>query len=133
MNNTARHAVATIGTLAATASLLAVAPAQSAELAGSRITVRASDYTVSSGEQFRLRGFLTSEGTPLEDATVRVKTYRNGEWVRLPGAFDLTNDEGRYGIRIILQMKGQRQLRVIGDPKGDDIRNARRDIVVTVR
>lgn len=132
MKHTTRRAVAVAGALAATTTLVGIAPAQSAEIAPSRITVRSSDYDVASGEEFRLRGLLTSEGDPVPDATVRVKTYRNGEWVRLKGAVVNTNDEGRYRVRVILQMKGERQLRVVGNPQGDDIATARKDLVVTV-
>jgi hypothetical protein len=128
-----RSAVAVLATTAAAVSVVGVAPAQAADVAGSRVTVHASDYDVRSGEQFRLRGILKSEGEPVADATVRVKTYRNGAWVRLRGAVVTTNDEGRYRVRIVLQMKGQRQLRVVANPMGDDIRTARRDTVVTVR
>lgn len=132
MRHTTLRAITLVGALAASMSVVSLTPAQSAEVAQSRITVRSSDYDVASGEQFRLRGRLTSEGDPVPDATVRVKTFRNGEWVRLEGAVVSTNEEGRYGVRVILQMKGKRQLRVVGNPKGDDIATARRDLVVTV-
>lgn len=132
MRHTTLRAIALVGALAASTSVVGLTPAQSAEIAQSRITVRSSDYDVASGEQFRLRGRLTSEGDPVPDATVRVKTFRNGEWVRLEGAVVSTNEEGRYGVRVILQMKGERRLRVVGNPKGDDIATARRDLVVTV-
>jgi len=101
-------------------------------VAGSRITARASDATPASGQQLVLRGVLRSEGAGVSDATVRVKTYRNGEWVRLRGAVVSTNDEGRYRVRLVLSMKGDRRLRVVGNPKGDDIRTARKDLTVTV-
>jgi hypothetical protein len=137
MKHTRHHAtrsvVAVVATTAAAVSVVGAAPAQAADIAGSSVTVHASDYEVRSAEQFRLRGILKSEGQPVEGATVRVKTYRNGEWHRLRGAVVRTNEEGRYRIRIKLQMKGQRQIRVVANPKGDDIRTARRDTVVTVR
>lgn len=133
MNHHTRRAAAVIGTLATAASVVSIAPAQAEEVAGSRITVRSSDYDVSSGEQFVLRGRLMSEGDPVSDATVRVKTYRNGAWVRLEGAVVSTNDEGRYRVRVILSLKGERKLRVVGNPQGDDIKTARKALVVTVR
>ncbi|HEX6247370.1 MAG TPA: hypothetical protein VFZ64_05815 [Nocardioidaceae bacterium] len=133
MNHHTRRAAAVIGTLATAASVVSIAPAQAEEVAGSRITVRSSEYDVSSGEQFVLRGRLMSEGDPVSDATVRVKTYRNGAWVRLEGAVVSTNDEGRYRVRVILSMKGERKLRVVGNPLGDDIKTARKGLVVTVR
>lgn len=132
MKDTTRRTVAVVGTLVAGASLLGVAPAQAEEVAPSRITVRASDYDVASGEQFVLRGALWSEDEPVPGATVKVKTLRDGEWVRVKGAVVTTNDEGRYRVRVILAMKGERMLRVVGDPAGDDIATARKSLVVTV-
>ena len=132
-HSTTSRTVAVAGTMAAAASFVGMAPAQSAEPATSQLTVHASDTTVRSGEQFVLSGRLTSESTPLTDATVRVKTYRNGTWVPLTGAVVSTNDEGRYRVRVVLSMKGTRQLRVVGNPRGEDIRTARKDIAITVR
>ncbi|MGH3363315.1 MAG: hypothetical protein ACRDOW_01210 [Nocardioidaceae bacterium] len=132
MKHTIRRTSAMIGTFAVAASMAAISPAQSTVLPPSTITVRSTDYTPASGQTFRLFGFVRSEGVPLPDATVRVKTFRHGEWVRLPGAVLLTHDDGHYRVRVILQMKGQRLLRVVANPKGDDIRNSHRDITVTV-
>lgn len=133
MNHTTRRTVAALGTLAAVTTLVGVAPAHSADVADSRITVRASDDDVRSGEQFVLRGRLTSEGAPVAGAPVRVKTYRGGAWVALDGAVVRTGSEGRYRVRVVLSMKGDRRLRVVGNPPGDDIRTARKGLVVTVR
>ncbi len=132
MKHTIRRTTAVIGTIAVAASMAAKSTAQSTVLAPSNITVHSTDYTPASGQTFRLYGFVRSEGVPLPDATVRVKTFRNGEWVGLPGAVLLTHDDGHYRVRVILQMKGQRLLRVVANPKGDDIMNSRRDITVTV-
>lgn len=126
------RATAVVGTIAAAASLAAMSPAQSATLTPSRITVQATDYTPASGQTFRLFGFVRSEGMPLDEATVRVKAFRNGAWVRLPGAAVLTHEDGHYRVRVILQMKGERLLRVVADPKGADIANSRKNITVTV-
>jgi hypothetical protein len=133
-HRTMRSAAALVATTAAAVCVAGVvAPAQSADLAGSRITVNASDADVRSGEQFRLRGILKSEGAPVAGATVRVKTYRDGAWLRLRGAVVSTNDEGRYRVRVVLRMKGERALRVVAVPKEEDIRKARADIVVDIR
>lgn len=131
MNRTARHATALVATLAAAVSLTGVSPAQSETLAPSRVTVTSTDYTPASGETFRLYGAVRSEGERVP-ATIRVKTYRNGEWVQLDGAVMHTNRYDRYRIRIVLQMKGERLLRVIGNPDGDDIATARKTITVNV-
>ena len=132
MKSTAvRRSAAVIGTLAATAALVAVAPAEAATVAPSRVTVRATDYTPASGQTFRLSGAVWSEGETVP-ATVRVKTFRHGAWVPLPGAVMETNRDDHYNLRIILQMKGERLLRVIGDPTPAGISTARKTITVTV-
>jgi hypothetical protein len=131
MKNTARCATVVVATVAAATSVVAMSPAQSEPLAPSRVTVRATDYTPASGQTFRLFGAVKSEGERVP-ATIRVKTFRNGEWVKLPGAVMHTNRDDRYRIRIVLQMKGERLLRVVGNPDGDDIATARKTITVTV-
>lgn len=131
MNSTARRVTALIGAIAATATMAATAPAGAATLAPSRITVHATDTTPASGQPFRLQGavFSSDESVP---ATVRVKTFRNGAWVQLQGAVMKTNSDNRYNLGIRLQMKGERLLRVIGDPVDPDISIARKTITVTV-
>lgn len=129
-----RHAHRTfVAAVATTAAVLSVAPAATAATAASsRITVRASDYEVDPGEQFLLRGRLTSDGAAVPGATVRVQTWRNGGWVRIPGAVVSTDRDGRYRVRIVLSSGGDRDLRVVGNPVGDDIRTARTATVVRV-
>lgn len=131
MKHNARRATALIGAVAATASLVAVSPAQSATLTTSRVTVQSTDYTPASGETFRLYGAVWSDGARVP-ATIRVKTYRHGEWVQLPGAVMETNRYDRYRIRVVLRMRGERLLRVIGDPDNPAIATARKTITVTV-
>ena len=131
MNTTARRVTALIGAIAATATMTATAPAGAATLAASRITVHATDTTPASGQLFRLQGAVLSSGVTVP-ATVRVKTFRNGAWVQLPGAVMETNRDNRYNLGIRLQMKGERLLRVIGDPVDPDISTARTTITVTV-
>ena len=131
MNTTARRAAALIGTIAAATTMTATAPAGAATLTATRITVHATDTTPASGQLFRLQGAVWS-GDETVPATVRVKTFRNGAWVQLPGAVMKTNRDNRYNLGIRLQMKGQRLLRVIGDPVDPDISTARQTITVTV-
>lgn len=100
--------------------------------APSRITVRASDHNPDQGEQFRLRGRMLSEGRPVSGVRVRVQTYREGGWKRLEGAVVTTDHEGRYRVRVILFQDGDRDLRVVANPPGDDIRTARGYTVVRV-
>jgi hypothetical protein len=131
MKNTTRHAAAVLGTLAAATTMIAVAPAQAVDLAPSHVTVRTTDDTPASGETFRLKGaaFSMDEKVP---ATIRVQAWRNGEWVHLNGATMHTNQMDTYNIRVILQTKGERTLRVVANPDGDDIKTARHQITVTV-
>ena len=132
MNNTTRRAATVVGTVAAATALAAMSPpAQSASLANSRVTVQTTDSTPASGQTFRLFGAVRSEGVRVP-ATIRVKTFRKGAWVQLQGAVMETNRFDRYKIRIVLQMKGERLLRVIGDPQAEGIKTARKTITVSV-
>lgn len=126
-----RRAAAALGAVTLASAVWAT-PAVAAAPAPSRITVHASATTVRSGEQFILRGRMTSLGEEVPNTTVRVSTLRNGEWQRLRGAVVNTRDDGKYRIRIILSQTGERQLRVVGDPPGDAIRIARAFITIHV-
>ena len=132
MSHSTRGAIALVGALVASVPVLGVSPAQSATVAPSTITVHSTDYNVTSGEHFRLFGKLRSEGVPIADATVRVKAFRNGEWVRLKGAVVSTHEDGHYNVGITLQMPGNRMLRVIGNPPGEDIATAMRTVTIVV-
>jgi hypothetical protein len=133
MFHTTRRAVGTVGALAAAATLLAGVPAQAGEAAPSRVTLHRDLGPFAAGEQFVLRGRLTSQGEPVPGATVRVKTFRDGDWVRLRGATVSTNDAGRYRVRVVLFQKGDRDLRVVADPAGEGVRAARAETVVSIR
>lgn len=110
----------------------AAVPAQAVEDSTSRITVRVSDPTPNSGEQFVARGKFTVDGQPADDHVVKVQAWRDGEWKQLTGARMLTNDEGRYRMRLILSQKGERLLRVVGVGQ-DDEPNARKRFTVVVQ
>jgi hypothetical protein len=84
-----------------------------------------------SGQTFRVRGAVESQGQGIP-ATIVVKTLRNGAWVPLAGASMHTDRSGRYTIRLILDAKGARQLRVVADPEAQAIRTSRRTLSVTV-
>ncbi|MGN6132552.1 MAG: hypothetical protein ACTHOK_19650 [Nocardioidaceae bacterium] len=132
MRHAARRTAAAVGMLASAGSVMVAAPVPAATLAPSQITVHATDTTPASGQTFRLYGLVTSKGDPLSDAVVRVKTLRDDAWVRLPGAVVQTNTAGQYRVRVILQMKGTRLLRVVADPAGTTVANSRADLTVTV-
>ncbi|MDN5853156.1 MAG: hypothetical protein L0K86_09980 [Actinomycetia bacterium] len=79
-------------------------------------SIHASDYRVSSGEQFVVRGRITLGYGPDKMAAppsdVRLQTKRNGSWHLLRGARVTSRDNGRYRVRVVLQMPGKRRLRV---------------------
>jgi len=132
--NTNRRAVAVAAGLAAGASLIGLAPATAAAAArNSTITVRASDHhEVDPGEQFVLRGRMSSRGHAVPGAAVRVQAFRGGGWHPLSGAVVRTGSDGRYRVRVVLQSGGDRDLRVVGRPRSDRIRVARAYTVVRV-
>jgi hypothetical protein len=127
----ARLATAVIGTLAATALVGAASPVQSETLAPSHVTATPSTTTPASGETFHVNGAVWSGGVRVP-ATIHVKTWQHDQWVQLKGAVMHTNRDNMYRIRVILQMKGERQLRVVGDPDSAAIRVARTTFTVTV-
>lgn len=104
-------AVLTGGLLAS--GLVAGASASAGE-AGARITARPSDDTVSSGEQFRVRGRFTVNGNPAVDKTVKIQALYADGWRNITGARVSTGDDGRYRVRIVLSMRGERVLRAVG-------------------
>lgn len=93
-------------------------PAANAGKAGHlpRPGIQASDYRVSSGEQFIVHGKIRlgygQDQIPAPPSTVRVQTKRNGSWHNLRGARVTSKENGRYRVRVILQMPGKRRLRV---------------------
>lgn len=134
MTSSPRRVAAVAASLVAATAAVSLAPAADAATAAakSRITVHASDHEVLPGEQFVLRGKLTSLGEAVDGASVKVQAFRNGGWHNLRGAVVSTNDEGRYRVRVVLSSGGDRDLRVVGDPAGDSVRKARGYTVVRV-
>jgi hypothetical protein len=128
----ARLATAVVGTIAATTALTGVAPAATVAPTASHVTATPSTTTPASGETFRVRGAVLTDKDVRVPATIHVKTWRNGRWVQLRGAVMHTNRDNGYHMRIILQMKGERQLRVVGDPDSATIATARTTFTVTV-
>lgn len=125
------HRVTAVAGAFLVAGSLVAAPAETATTVPSRVTVHSTDYTPASGETFRLYGAVWSEGHRVP-ARVRVSTFRDGAWVPLDGAVMHTNRFDRYRMRIILQMKGERLLRVTANPDATGIANSSRRITVTV-
>ena len=79
-------------------------------------SIKASDYRVSSGEQFIVRGRVTlgygRNKIAAPPSIVRVQTKLHGSWNNLRGARVRSNGNGRYRVRVVLGMEGKRRLRV---------------------
>jgi hypothetical protein len=127
-----RRTAVAAATAATAASLLVAAPAVAEEPAPSRVTAIPSKFQVDPGEQFVIRGRMLSEGKPVVGAPVRVRTWSDGRFVNIKGARVTTNAEGRYRVRIVLFRKGDRLLKVVANPAGDDIDTARRNVLMQV-
>lgn len=127
-------ATATITAALAAGSVVAgTVAADAATRPASRITVSASDTTPQSGEQVVLRGRLTTAtGAALAGGLVKVQTLRGDSWVDLAGARVTTGERGYYRVRVVLSQRGERELRIVGDPAGTTLRNSRARLDVTV-
>lgn len=114
--------------LAATALTVATTalPEPADAAATSRITVSASDTSVSSGEQLVLSGRLSQPGV------VRVSTQSGDGWTPLTGAVVHTRRDGTYSVRVVLGRTGDRVLRVVGDPDAAGVANSRARIGIRV-
>lgn len=103
---------------AAALSSSVLAPAATAADPGHlpRPGIKSSDYRVASGEQFAVHGKIklgyNEDEIPAPPSTVQVQTKRHGSWQNLRGARVTSKENGRYRVRVILQMPGKRKLRV---------------------
>ena len=122
--NIRRTATALATATTALALTAAVAPADAA--VSSRITVAASDTSVSSGEELVLTGRLSHGGV------VRVASLDGSGWTPLTGAVVHTRRDGSYRVRVILQREGERVLRVVGNPDAAGVTNSRARVTVHV-
>jgi hypothetical protein len=113
---------------AATAGLAADASATAAR-APSSITAHASDDTPHVGEEFVVRGVYDGPGAAAHD--VKIQTFRNDRWLNIDGARLTTRSDGSYRVRLVLNIRGVRDLRAVGIA-GDDHRNAYARFVVEV-
>jgi hypothetical protein len=104
----------------------------SAEGASARITAHPSKDSVDSGEQFRVRGLLTVNGSPAVDRWVKIQSWNSGEWQNIPGARVSTGDDGRYAVRVILSREGERDLRAVGITPSPNTPNPKKSFTVTV-
>jgi len=84
------------------------------------ISVRVSDSTPASGQQFVVKGKLIIGGLPADDRVVKVQSKLSGSWKPISGARVMTDSDGRYRIRLILSTTGNREMRVVGLGQGDE-------------
>jgi hypothetical protein len=103
--------------LAAVAAVGLGAGPATAVRAASSITAHPSDDTPSAGEQFVVRGVYDGPGRSAHD--VKLQTFRNDKWLNLDGARVTTKSDGSYRIRVILNIRGVRDLRAVGISGGD--------------
>ncbi|UPK76054.1 hypothetical protein MU582_05280 [Nocardioidaceae bacterium SCSIO 66511] len=94
-----------------------VAPGSSADAPHlPNASIKASDYKVSSGEQFIVKGRITlgygRNKIPAPPSTVRVQAKLHGKWTNLTGAKIKSRKNGKYRLRVMLGMTGKRPLRV---------------------
>ena len=105
----ARAAVAAITLLAVVS-----APAEAQRHGASSVTARVPNPTPAVGEEFIVRGRYLLDGAPAAGHDVKVQTYRNRHWLDLDGARVAVRSDGRYRVRVILFVRGVRDLRVVG-------------------
>ena len=96
------------------------------------ITAHPSDTTVSSGEQFRVRGLFKIGGEPAVDRFVKIQSLNSGTWENIQGARVSTGSDGRYAVRLILSRRGDRVLRAVGITPSPNTPNPTKRFTVTV-
>jgi hypothetical protein len=96
------------------------------------ITAHPSKSNVDSGEQFRVHGLFTVNGSPAVNRTVKIQSKTADGWKNLTGARVSTGSDGRYGLRVVLSMKGKRTLRAVGITPSDSVPNPKAPFTVTV-
>ncbi len=125
-----------------TIALLAVLPlaaigvtagvAEASAMPQAKISANVSDVTPASGEVFTVSGTFTESGKAAAGHVVKIQAQQaNGTWKTLTGAKEHTTTKGAYDLEVILNAKGQRDLRVVGVGTGAQP-NATQAIAVTV-
>jgi hypothetical protein len=120
------------GVVAAVAPIIALAPAALAGGEGcgagfDELTVKVSDSTPASGQEFIAHGMLVEMGMTGKDHAIRVQSRSGGSWH--PVAHVRTNEDGKYRVRLILSTTGRRVLRVVAVGQGDEQNQATRFVV----
>jgi hypothetical protein len=97
--------------LAATSAPLA-AEAGADEVRRALITAHGSDHTPRIGQQFVVRGLYDGPGRRRHE--VKIQTYRHLRWLDLKGARVTTRADDSYRVRVVLHIRGVRDLRAVG-------------------
>ena len=105
--------------------------AQAVNAPASTITAVADDSTPASGQTFHVTGLFTALGKPADHLVVKMQAMVGDHWVQLTGAKMQTRSDGTYTMRVILTMKGERDLRAVGVVPGPD-RDAFKKFEITV-
>jgi hypothetical protein len=111
---TIRLAVAACAAATTVALGLMAPPAQASVAATHRppITAHSSDDTPQVGEEFVVRGVYDGPGRRAHD--VKIQTLRKDQWINLDGARVTARSDGSYRVRVILNVRGVRDLRAVG-------------------
>lgn len=97
-----------------------------------KVSAHVSDVTPVSGKAFTVSGTFTESGKAAAGQVVKVQAQQsNGTWKTLTGAKERTTAKGGYDLEVILNAKGQRDLRVVGVGTGAQL-NATQPVTVTV-
>jgi hypothetical protein len=119
-----------IAALVAVVATAGLAPgASAAAVARPSITAHPSNDTPQVGEQFVVRGVYDGPGRGAHD--VKIQTFRDDHWLNLDGARVTTRSDGSYRVRVVLNVRGVRDLRAVGIA-GDGHRNSYARFVVEV-
>jgi hypothetical protein len=113
------------------AGLVAAEAAHATAAPQASITIQASDKTPASDQAFTVSGAFTENNKAASNHVVEIQTLRGSTWQALAGAQERTNAQGRYQLKVVLDSKGQRTLRVVGIGTGSQ-RNAHHNLSVTV-
>jgi hypothetical protein len=103
---------AAIGLALVVAQGMVTAPADASAPHRPPITAHPSNDTPHLGEQFVVRGVYDGPGRKAHD--VKIQTFRNDRWLNLSGARVTTRADGSYRVRVILDVRGVRDLRAVG-------------------
>ena len=96
------------------------------------ISAKVSNPTPTSGKVFTVSGDFTENGAAAAGHVVEVQALTNGQYQTLTGAKMKTTSNGDYTMRVVLDSKGIRDLRVVGVGQGNQA-NAHDNFQVRVR